>query len=110
MDDHAKLLMLEIQRKSAEKKRKTLESLGSQHVLSISRKQGLALRTLLGLSWFKYRMYKQFMSGLGVKHESECAERAAQAEAGCGALVIEKKNTCSYKMTKQKAWRNKKQR
>ena len=58
---------------------------------TISRKQGSALRTGLGLSWNRYRRQRRFLKAIGVDMEGEKAERALQDEIMCGQIQTEKK-------------------
>ena len=55
---------------------------------SLNRKQGLAWRTRLGLSWNKHRKQRQFCRSPGIQFDSERAERILEKENMCGDIKI----------------------
>lgn len=98
--DHEEQLAHELKRKARKNKLETiLDRAGHRRNVFVSRNQGTALRTHLGLSWSKYRTYKRFMKEFGIKHEGEKKERQAQKSAICGNIKIEQKFTTSENKT-----------
>ena len=61
---------------------------GIRSVISLSSKQGAALRTTLGISWSRYRTLRRCLRHLGILQAGEKKVRAAQKAALCGRVEI----------------------
>ncbi|XP_070178247.1 uncharacterized protein [Littorina saxatilis] len=80
----------ELRKSSKAVREKLLRASGFKRPV-MSAKDGSVLRTMLGLSWNKYRRQKRYLRTKGVQMASEKQERVFQNETQCGDIHIKRK-------------------